>query len=690
MPKISLLFLVSIILYASCRMGNSGMPVSTPYFDSAIVTAERIYDSGNKMKALVYIKDVHAHTDHLTIQDEMNYYAYCNTIYMKFLKDYDRSIALADSMTYILQKTGYSAKLPVRRIQIYNIKADALLAKGLYTQAYDNYFNAKKLASETADSCELSAYSYKIGMVLYQQQKYLEAADYFKQSFNESRSCLDIFTYFYLRQELLDNTGLSYGRAKFYDSADKYYHQAIQYINEHKGKYPNKSNSVYESAEAVVFGNLADVFTARQMYDTAEVLLKKSISVNLQKGFTNSDAELDQIKLANIYLSEKKVDSLTNLLNTVRVELDTIPNRYAEMQCNKLMWQLHAMKHDSAGALRYAVAYNTQNDSFQSANKALMESDIETSAQIADRQYLIYSLENEKFQQRIYLIIAVVIAVMAIFICVLVIRYSTRADKNVKTLTLLNNKINDQKEKLENALQELEFKNKDNSRILRSVAHDVMSPIAAISALTDILVTESTEYSQEHKEIFDLIQEACGNSLSLSKDILEAAATIAPGVLHKEQVDINKLVSGSIELLGFRATEKQQHLVVHASQQHISAFVNKEKIWRVINNLVMNAIKFSYTGSDIHIYTALQDDHNVLITVKDSGMGIPEKNKGSIFDMFTESKMNGTSGEKPNGLGLSISLQIARAHGGNIWFDSEEGKGATFYFSFPDMTSSDA
>ena len=682
--------MVSIVLCASCHIGNNGAPVSTPYFDSAIVTAERMYDSGNKMKALVYINDVHAHTDHLTIQDEMNYYAYCNTIYMKYLKDYDRSIALADTMNYILQKTGYIGKLPIRRIQIYNIKADALLAKGLYTQAYDNYFKAKALASETADSCELSEYSYKIGMVLYQQQKYLEAADYFKQSFKESRSCLDIFTYFYLRQELLDNTGLAYGRAKEFDSANKYYRKAIQYIDEHRGKYPNKNNSVYETAEAVVFGNLADVFAARQMYDTAETLLKKSISVNLQKGFTNSDAELDQLKLANIYLSEKKADSLAKLLNAVRVELDTIPNKYVELQWNKLTWQMHALRHDSAGALRYALAYNVQNDSFQSANKALMESDIETSAKIAERQYRIYSLETEKFQQRIYLIIAVVIAVMAIFISILVIRYSTKADKNVKTLTLLNNKINDQKEKLENALQELEFKNKDNSRILRSVAHDVMSPIAAIAALTDILVTESTDYSEEHKEIFDLIKEACGNSLSLSKDILEAAATIAPGVLHKEQVDINKLVSGSIELLGFRATEKQQHLVVHTAQQNIHAFVNKEKIWRVINNLVMNAIKFSYPGSDIHIYTALQDGHNVLITVKDSGMGIPEKNKGSIFDMFTESKMNGTSGEKPNGLGLSISLQIAKAHGGNIWFESEEGRGSTFYFSFPDMNDAGA
>ena len=76
-------------------------------------------------------------------------------------------------------------------------------------------------------------------------------------------------------------------------------------------------------------------------------------------------------------------------------------------------------------------------------------------------------------------------------------------------------------------------------------------------------------------------------------------------------------------------------------------------------------------------------DGQVHIAVKDSGVGIPEKNRPFVFDMFTQAKIPGTSGEVPFGLGLSISLQIARAHQGNIWFDTEEGKGTTFHFEFP-------
>ena len=96
----------------------------------------------------------------------------------------------------------------------------------------------------------------------------------------------------------------------------------------------------------------------------------------------------------------------------------------------------------------------------------------------------------------------------------------------------------------------------------------------------------------------------------------------------------------------------------------------------------MNAIKFSFENGKI-IVSLAKSGENIIISVKDSGIGIPEKNKHNIFDMFTESKMYGTSGEKPHGIGLSISLQVARLHGGDIWFESEEGKGATFHFSFP-------
>ncbi len=376
---------------------------------------------------------------------------------------------------------------------------------------------------------------------------------------------------------------------------------------------------------------------------------------------------------------------LGHLLNDIRAELDTVPNTFVQLQWNKLKFDYYLNTNDSGKALPYILAYNNFNDSFIEHNKVLMASDFNGHISRLERQHEINILQEERKERKerkIFSYIVLIIVLMAVIIITLILRYSAKAAKNVQMLTLLNDQVTEQKMKLENALNELEVKDKDKSRILRSVAHDVMSPISAVAALTDILIMESEDASEDHKEILGLIREACNNSLSLSRDILDAAVTIAPGKMAKEQVNINKLVSGCVELLAVRAAEKEQTLSFKSEVENLNAFVNKEKIWRVVNNLLMNAIKFSYEKSTILINLRLVKDE-IVISVKDTGIGIPEKNKATVFDMFTESKMYGTSGEKPHGIGLSISLQVAKLHGGDIWFESEEGKGTTFFLSFP-------
>ena len=291
-------------------------------------------------------------------------------------------------------------------------------------------------------------------------------------------------------------------------------------------------------------------------------------------------------------------------------------------------------------------------------------------------------LKKDNEEKRLYLIIAVIVTLMSLVIVCLVLRNAAKSRKNITELTDLNNKVNEQNERLELALDGLEEKDKDKSRILRSVVHDVMNPIAVIQSLAEILISEADNYSDEHKEMLEMIKEACNNSLGLSKDILQASIKIDPSAIEKEWVDINMLVGSSVKLLSVQAKAKKQKIIVESHDKNAQAYINKKKIWRVINNLIGNAIKFSYEKSEIEIHIIKVLD-NVHISVVDHGIGIPEKNKAHIFDMFTEAKLPGTSGEVPHGLGLSISLQIAKAHKGNVWFESEAGKGTTFHLALP-------
>jgi len=110
-------------------------------------------------------------------------------------------------------------------------------------------------------------------------------------------------------------------------------------------------------------------------------------------------------------------------------------------------------------------------------------------------------------------------------------------------------------------------------------------------------------------------------------------------------------------------------------------YISREKIWRVLSNLIGNAIKFSPQGAVISAKITLEND-NIQIAVNDHGIGIPDSIKDEIFHMFTEAKRPGTAGEKSFGLGLSISKQIIESHNGEIWFDSDPIKGTTFYVRF--------
>jgi signal transduction histidine kinase len=565
-------------------------------------------------------------------------------------------------------------------VQAHNMKADGLFAKGMYNESYDEYFKAKKLAKDNLDNCSLSKYTHSLGMALYKQERFVDAASQFKESLKESAECPNKFIFFYHKQELLDNIGLCYYKANMYDSALVYYGKALAFIDSNYMRH-GKNAATYISARAVVYGNLADIYIVQKKYDTAERLLKKSIATNLQKGYTNNDAIITQVKLADLYSKSGKMDTMKELLGYIKAELDSIPDKQVEQYWNKLMWRYYDSKKDSLQAYKYLFTYQTLKDSIQAGQKALVSSDIIGRIRNLERQYQIAELNKYNQRKKLYLIAAGIIGMMAIAILLLILKNARKSKENIKALTRLNNQVNEQKSKAELALAELKARDKDKSRILRSVAHDIMSPISAIIALNDIMSMDADQFNEDQQEIIRLIKDACNNSLSLSRDILEASNEIDPAEMSREWEDICKLVHKSVELQKVRAQNKNQTINISCGAS-MQAYVNKEKMWRVMSNLLSNAIKFSHENATIDI-TVEKKETNIHIAIIDKGIGIPDRYKPYVFDMFSEAKVHGTNGEVPHGIGLSICLQIVKAHKGTIWFDSEEGKGSTFHVEIP-------
>jgi signal transduction histidine kinase len=171
------------------------------------------------------------------------------------------------------------------------------------------------------------------------------------------------------------------------------------------------------------------------------------------------------------------------------------------------------------------------------------------------------------------------------------------------------------------------------------------------------------------------------HSIEMINDLLSANFNYRPEEMKKEVVDMKVLLDDCVEQLKFKADEKKQKIALDIRDNPL-VFADRERLWRVLSNVIINAIKFSPEGSAIEV-KVLEKDGKMELSVKDNGIGIPDALKDKVFDPFTNAKRWGTSGEQPFGLGLSISKQIIDAHGGTIWFESEESQGTTFYITLP-------
>jgi signal transduction histidine kinase len=609
---------------------------------------------------------------------KMIVYGFKSDIYNNQLHQYDIAMLYADSMLRMVEAAGVSRYKTEYALANYN-KGDILFNQKDYNEAYSYYYQARLVGKTNLDSCTLGEYSFRLALVLYRQSRFIEAARAFQRSLDETSTCALDFGKYYRLQQVLNNVGLSYYKAGKNDSALFFFNKGLDYIARYGPSYPERGN-MNEVAEAVIYGNIADIFRLKGDTRRAKDYLEKSIAINIKKGNDNRDAQYSQVKLAEIYANEGNTDSMRSVLLVLRRELDTVANLRAEMDWNRLMWKYHNSKGDSRAAYTYLMNFTVLRDSLEKDASQIKSADLSQQIKMMESQYEIQALQKNNELKNVYLWIAVIASILAVIIVFFIFRNLVRSKRNVELLQSLNNQVNDQKVQLQKALSTVEEKNRQQERILRAVAHDLRGPVATISMLCDLV--EQEENAASRAEMIGFIRTSCNNSLQLIAEILEAADQARKQEQEKQSVSMNGLIKDTTDILRLKAAEKEQTISCNLPRNDIFIMVNPDKIKRVINNLVTNAIKFSNNGKDIRVKLS-KELEGVVIAVADEGIGIPEAIQPKVFDMFTEAKRKGTLGELPYGLGLSICKQIVEAHDGTIWFESRVGGGTTFYVKLP-------
>lgn len=676
---VKLLLFCLLITFFSCNKKTESF-LSQSSYDKAHDRAILMYDNNKQDAAVKYLDSVYLISKKLDLKRTYGYYWLNYNYYYHYKNQPKPAMLYADSMLNLFDTPDKKLKYSSEYGQAHFYKGDILFDENDYNEAYQYFYSGKVIGSNSLDGCILSDYSYRMAMIMYKQENFRIAAANFKNSSNEANGCALNFVSFYRRQELLNNTGLSYSKVNMTDSALYFFDKTLKYIDKFQSQFKNRPQ-LLDAARGVVYGNQANEYISLKNYDLAKVLLKKSININLRKGNDNQDAQFAELKLAHLYEEQNQNDSLINILNVINRQFGVLHlnDDWAKAEWSYLISGVYEKKKMHDTAMKYFIQYDALKDSINQKNKLLKEADIAEQIKRLEKDNEFDRLKKNNQQQNIYLNVTVVFAVMLLMIISLVFLNWQKSKKNIETLGGLNYQINDQNYHLENALDELKQNSQEKDRILRTVAHDLRNPIGGIASLTTVMIEDN--YNTEQKEMLNLIKETSFNSLELINEILEATNT-SSARLVKEQVEINGLLSNSVELLRFKAAEKNQEIKLELLDLPLELMINREKIWRVVSNLISNAIKFSQAGATI-IVKAKEFKKEVRIEVKDQGIGIPDKLKAQVFNMFTDAKRPGTEGEKSFGLGLSICQQIVEKHNGHIWFESDIENGTTFYFSLP-------
>lgn len=234
--------------------------------------------------------------------------------------------------------------------------------------------------------------------------------------------------------------------------------------------------------------------------------------------------------------------------------------------------------------------------------------------------------------------------------------------------------------KLETAYAELTKNKEERDRILNVVAHDLRSPLSGIAGISKMMLADD-KVVEDNKEMLKLIEQSAESTLRLINDLMHTNINSVEQYQFQD-IELNKLVQQILQMLVFTAKEKNIIIEANITKQKIVLKADKDKLDRVISNLVTNAIKFSKPGSIIHVSLHLNGEFAEII-VKDNGIGIPEYLQGKIFDLFTTAKRKGTAGEKSYGLGLAICKKIVEVHEGFIHVESKDGQGSSFIVKLP-------
>jgi len=260
-----------------------------------------------------------------------------------------------------------------------------------------------------------------------------------------------------------------------------------------------------------------------------------------------------------------------------------------------------------------------------------------------------------------------------------------------ENLTEVNTLLEEKQQRIEEQAEEIRLQrdtlfdlNALKDKFFSIISHDLLSPFNALMGLSRLLETRFYKFDNNKKlEIIKAMNESITSILGLLTNLLDWSRSQREKIeLRPQELDFNQLLKSNVKLLKSQTDAKQIIVKLNTESDELITKLDPNILNTVVRNLLNNAIKFTNEKGTIELGYKKNKD-KLTAWVKDNGVGISPENAEKIFAKNQHFTTHGTKSEKGTGLGLIVCKEFIETHGGNIWLESEVGKGTTFLFDLP-------
>lgn len=517
---------------------------------------------------------------------------------------------------------------------IYNNIGDVLQNMRVYPKALDYYNKAHEIAKHTHDLLEIGTATENIGEVLLAQKHYHGAISYLSKALRIAVKQDDKDGISYISADL----GLCYANKGDYDDALNYFNTAL---------------------------TTADRYNI--IYDKTYALIGFSTLFNLQKDY----------KKALDYASSGH--KLAEQINNIWFRANAV------FELNKALAGLGKFKE----AHKLSMEYIALQDSLNNDENIQKITSYNLEYEFANKQRKLVEQQKEKDelyaqklkQERTNLMYLSTVLLGMIVIAVVYYKGKHRQQKINTILKERNGEIIRQKADLDEQAIKLNDLNHLKDRLIAVLAHDLRAPLSTLRGLFSLLEDDTLTYEQ----FLDLIPQAL-KKLEYTSDFLDTLLFwINSQMDNFDSTDKAFLIKDVVayETTNYceQATLKGISLIDKVSDNIVVA-ADPNSIRIVVRNLITNAIKFSRENDSITISTQYFDDDHIIMSIKDTGIGMPKHQLDKLFKSKVDSG-HGTNNESGTGMGLLFCKDLVEKCHGKIWVESQPGHGTEFFFTLP-------